>query len=90
MLKKELYELQNDELSKIELTPDMEKEVTSKFNLLSNSKIIKQNIEEIKTILNNDSDSCVVSNLNHSIKKTQKMVDYGDDFNDEAQGDDAY
>ena len=54
LLKKELYELQSEELSKIELMPDMEKEITSKFNLLSNSKVIKQNIEEIKNILNND------------------------------------
>tara|TARA_B100000029_G_scaffold514587_1_gene618016 strand:+ start:1349 stop:2965 length:1617 start_codon:yes stop_codon:yes gene_type:complete len=80
LLKKELYELQSEELSKIELTPDMEKKITSKFNLLSNSKVIKQNIEEIKNILNNDSDNSIVSNLNHSIKKTQEMVDYGEDF----------
>ena len=80
LLKKELYELQSEELSKIELTSDMEKEITSKFNLLSNSKLIKQNIEEIKNILNNESDDSVVSQLNNSIKKTQEMVDYGDDF----------
>jgi len=80
LLKKELYEFQNDELSKIDLTLDMEKEIISKFNLLSNSKIIKQNIEEIKSTLNNDSDSSVISNLNFSIKKTQQMVDYGEDF----------
>ena len=80
LLKKELYELQSEELSKIELTPDMEKEITSKFNLLSNSKVIKQNIEQIKNILNNDLDNSIVSNLNNSIKKTQEMVNYGDDF----------
>jgi len=80
LLKKELYELQSEELSKIELTADMEKEITSKFNLLSNSKNIKQNIEEIKNMLNNDSDNSIISNLNYSIKKTQEMVDYGEDF----------
>jgi DNA repair protein RecN (Recombination protein N) len=80
LLKKELYELQSEELSKIELIPDMEKEITSKFNLLSNSKVIKQNIEEIKNILNNDLDNSIVSNLNNSIKKTQEMVNYGEDF----------
>ena len=51
LLKKELYELQSEELSKIELTPDMEKEVTSRFNLLSNSKIIKQNIYGDKIVI---------------------------------------
>ena len=80
LLKKELYELQNEELSKIELTSSMEKEITSKYNLLSNSKLIKQNIEEIKNILNNDSDNSVISHLNNLIKKTQEMADYGDDF----------
>ena len=80
LLKKELYELQSEELSKIELIPDMEKEINSKFNLLSNSKVIKQNIEEIKNILNNDLDNSVVSSLNNSIRKTQEMLDYGDDF----------
>ena len=80
LLKKELYELQSEDLSKIELTSDMEKEITSKFNLLSNSKVIKQNIEEIQNMLNNDSDNSVVSSLNYSIKKTQEMVDYGEDF----------
>ena len=72
LLKKELYELQSEELSKIELTYDMEKEITSKFNILSNSKDIKQNIEEIKIMLNNDSDTSVVSSLNDSIKKNTR------------------
>ncbi|MAR14946.1 MAG: hypothetical protein CMG21_00610 [Candidatus Marinimicrobia bacterium] len=80
LLKKELHELQSEELSKIELTPDMEEKITSKFNLLSNSKVIKQNIEEIKNILNNDLDNSIVSNLNDSIKKTQEMANYGNDF----------
>ena len=80
LLKKELYELQHEELSKIKLTVDIDKEITSKFNLLSNSKIIKQNIEEIKNLLNNDSDSSIISSLNQSIKKTQEMVNYGESF----------
>ena len=80
LLKKELYKLQSEELSKLELTPEMEKEIISKFNLLSNSKLIKQNIEEIKKILNNDLGDSVISNLNDSIKKTKEMVEYGKDF----------
>ena len=80
LLKKELYGLQSEELSKIELTTDIDKEINSKFNLLSNAKIIKQNIEEIKNLLNSDLDNSVVLSLNKSIKKTQEMVNYGESF----------
>ena len=80
LLKKELYELQIDELSKMDLKPDIDTEVTAKFNILSNSKIIKQNIEEIKNLLNSDSDSSIIASLDKATKKTQEMAGYGESF----------
>ena len=46
--KKELYQFQNEELSKIELTEDMEAELMSNYQLLFNSKKIKESISLTK------------------------------------------
>ena len=79
--KKELYEFQNEELSKIELTEDMEEELMSKYHLLFNSKKIKDSISVVKSNLNDGlSNNNVSSKLSDAIKNIENIVEYSKDF----------
>ena len=79
--KKELYEFQNEELSKIELTEDMEEEFMSKYHLLFNSKKIKDSISVVKSNLNDGlSNNNVSSKLSDAIKNIENIVEYSKDF----------
>jgi len=79
--KKELYQFQNEELSKIELTEDMEEKLMSKYHLLFNSKKIKDTISIVKSNLNDDlSDNNVSSKLSNAIKQIEDIVEYSKDF----------
>lgn len=79
--KKELYQFQNEELSKIELTEDMEESFMSKYHLLFNSKKIKDSISVVKSSLNDDlSDNNISSKLSDAIKNIEDIVEYSKDF----------
>ena len=79
--KKELYQFQNEELSKIELTEDIELELMSKYQLLFNSKKIKDSISLTKSKLNDDlSDTNVSSQISNAIKNIEDIVDYSKEF----------
>tara|TARA_Y100001970_G_scaffold135238_1_gene166499 strand:- start:6311 stop:7930 length:1620 start_codon:yes stop_codon:yes gene_type:complete len=79
--KKELYQFQNEELSKIELTEDMEEKLMSKYQLLFNSKKIKDSISLVKSNLNDDlSDNNASSKLSNAIKSIEGIVRYSKDF----------
>ena len=79
--KKELYQFQNEELSKIELTEDIEVELMSKYQLLFNSKKIKDSISVTKSKLSDDlSDNNVSSQISIAIKNIEDIVDYSKEF----------
>ena len=79
--RKELYQFQNEELSKIELEENMEEKIMSKYHLLFNSKKIKDSISIVKSNLNNDlSDNSVSSKLSGAIKNIEDIVEYSKDF----------
>ncbi len=79
--KKELYQFQNEELSKIELTEDMEEKLMSKYQLLFNSKKIKDSISLSKANLNDDlSDNNVSAKISNAIKNIEDIVGYSNDF----------
>ena len=79
--KKELYQFQNEELSKIELTEDIEVELMSKYQLLFNSKKIKDSISLTKAKLNDDlSDNNVSTKISNAIKNIEDIVEYSKDF----------
>ena len=79
--KKELYQFQNEELSKIELSEDMEEKLMSKYHLLFNSKKIKDTISIVKSNLNDDlSDNNVSSKLSNAIKQIEGIIEYSNDF----------
>ena len=79
--KKELYQFQNEELSKIELTEDMEAELMSNYQLLFNSKKIKDSISLTKAKLNDDlSDNNVSTKISNAIKNMEDIVEYSKDF----------
>ena len=79
--KKELYQFQNEELSKIELTVDMEENIMSKYQLLFNSKKIKDSISKAKDNLNDDlSNESVSSKISNAIKSIEDIVDYSNNF----------
>ena len=85
--KKELYQFQNDELSKMDLEEGMEEKLMSNYHLLFNSKKIKEKIEVIKCNLSNDlSDSSISSKLSDAIKNIEDIVKYGKDFKILIQG----
>ena len=79
--KKELYQFQNEELSKIELTEDMVAELMSNYQLLFNSKKIKDSISLTKAKLNDDlSDNNVSTKISNAIKNIEDIVEYSKDF----------
>ena len=79
--KKELYNFQNEELSKIELTEDMEEKLISKYQLLFNSKKIKDSISIAKASLSDDlSDNNVSAKISNAIKNIEDIVEYSTDF----------
>ena len=79
--KKELYNFQNEELSKIELTEDMEENLISKYQLLFNSKKIKDSISIAKASLSDDlSDNNVSEKISNAIKNIEDIVEYSTDF----------
>tara|TARA_B100002052_G_scaffold299159_1_gene335778 strand:+ start:1774 stop:3396 length:1623 start_codon:yes stop_codon:yes gene_type:complete len=79
--KKELYNFQNEELSKIELTEDMEEKLISKYQLLFNSKKIKDSISIAKASLSDDlSDNNVSEKISNAIKNIEDIVEYSTDF----------
>ena len=79
--KKELYQFQNEELSKIELTEDMEAELMSNYQLLFNSKKKKDAISFTKAKLNDDlSDNNVSTKISNAIKNMEDIVEYSKDF----------
>ena len=79
--KKELYQFQYEELSKIELTEDMEAELMSNYQLLFNSKKIKDSISLTKAKLNDDlSDNNVSTKISNAIKNIEVIVEYSKDF----------
>ena len=79
--KKELYQFQNEELSKIELTEDMEEKLMSKYQLLFNSKKIKDSISLSKANLNDDlSDNNVSAKISNAIKNIEDIVGYSNNF----------
>ena len=79
--KKELYNFQNEELSKIELTEDMEEKLISKYQLLFNSKKIKDSISIAKASLSDDlSDNNVSAKISNTIKNIEDIVEYSTDF----------
>ena len=79
--KKELYQFQNEELSKIELTEDMEEKLMSKYQLLFNSKKIKDSISLSKANLNDDlSDNNVSAKISNAIKNIEDIVEYSNNF----------
>ena len=79
--KKELYQFQNEELSKIELEENMEEKLMSKYHLLFNSKKIKDSISIVKSNLSNDlSDDNISSKLSDAIKNIEDIVEYSKDF----------
>ena len=79
--KKELYQFQNEELSKIELTEDMEEKLMSKYQLLFNSKKIKDSISLSKASLSDDlSDNNVSAKISNAIKNIEDIVEYSNHF----------
>ena len=79
--KKELYQFQNEELSKIDLTEGMEEKLMYKYQLLFNSKKIKDSIALSKSNLSDDlSDNNVSSKISNAIKNIEDIVEYSKDF----------
>ena len=79
--KKELYQFQSEELSKIELTEDTEEKLMSKYKLLFNSKKIKDTISISKNNLNDDlSGNGVSEKISNAIKNIEEIVDFSNDF----------
>ena len=79
--KKELYQFQNEELSKIELTEDMVAELMSNYQLLFNSKKIKDSISLTKAKLNDDlSENNVSTKISNAIKNIEDIVEYSKSF----------
>ena len=79
--KKELYQFQNEELSKIEFNEDMEEKLMSKYQLLFNSKQIKDCISLSKANLNDDlSDNNISAKISNAIKNIEDIVDYSKSY----------
>ncbi|MFL2988681.1 DNA repair protein RecN [bacterium] len=80
-IKKELYQFQNEELSKIEFNEDMEEKLMSKYQLLFNSKKIKDCISHTKANLNDDlSDNNISAKISNAIKNIEDIVDYSKSY----------